>query len=77
MFDAAGIVSVNPDGRDIAAITGGNDYYQAWSPDGTGLTQLTSDPADDFQPSWSPDGSTIAFVSDRGLGDDETPVRFL
>jgi Tol biopolymer transport system component len=34
-------------------------------PDGTGLTTLTSGPADDISPAWSPDGSKIAFASNR------------
>lgn len=33
--------------------------------DSTGLTQLTSDPADDVQPRFSPDGQRIAFASNR------------
>ena len=33
--------------------------------DGTGLTQLTTDPAADRHPHWSPDGSQIAFASNR------------
>ena len=33
--------------------------------DGSGLLQLTSDPADEFDAAWSPDGTRIAFVSTR------------
>ena len=35
-------------------------------PDGTGLRQLTSDPAVDRVPRWSPDRTWVAFFSDRG-----------
>jgi Tol biopolymer transport system component len=45
------------------------DIY-AMNPDGTGLTQLTTDSAYDREPAWSPDGSKIAFVSSR---DDPNP----
>ena len=31
--------------------------------DGSGVRNLTRDPAPDFQPAWSPDGSAIAFAS--------------
>jgi hypothetical protein len=34
--------------------------------DGTGVAQVTNDPAVDFNPSWSPDGAKIAFASNRG-----------
>jgi Tol biopolymer transport system component len=33
--------------------------------DGSGLTQLTNNPADDYDPVWSPDMSQIAFSSSR------------
>ena len=33
--------------------------------DGTGLTNITDDPASDSNPIWSPDGKHIAFESDR------------
>jgi TolB protein len=32
--------------------------------DGSGVRQLSADPADDFFPAWSPDGAQIAFVRD-------------
>lgn len=37
--------------------------------DGSGLTRLTTDPAQDFDPAWSPDGTRIVFSSER-LRDD-------
>jgi WD40-like Beta Propeller Repeat len=33
--------------------------------DGTGLQQLTTDPAQEFDPSWSPDGRQIAYRAQR------------
>lgn len=44
----------------------GNREIYVMSADGTGQTNLTSDPADDFEPSWSPDGTELAFQSFRG-----------
>ncbi|MBS7622383.1 PD40 domain-containing protein [Candidatus Bathyarchaeota archaeon] len=35
------------------------------NPDGSAVTQLTTNTAGDLEPSWSPDGSKIAFASDR------------
>src|SRR5579862_732555 len=43
------------------------DIYRV-RPDGTGLEQLTNDPAFDDQAALSPDGATLAFVSTRGSG---------
>jgi len=42
----------------------GGDIYVV-SADGTGLTRLTTDPANDTTPAWSPDGTKIAFASIR------------
>lgn len=43
----------------------GDDEIYVIKPDGSGLAQLTVDPAADREPAWSPDGSRIAFVSNR------------
>lgn len=45
------------------AVDGNRDIYLA-SGDGTGVTRLTTDPAQDMYPSWSPDGGSIAFLRD-------------
>ncbi|HMG76526.1 MAG TPA: hypothetical protein VK582_23825 [Pyrinomonadaceae bacterium] len=50
-----GVIKGSPNGADIYVINA----------DGTGLTQLTTDPADDSSPAWSPDGTKIAFSSIR------------
>jgi TolB protein len=46
---------------------GQSDIYRI-HPDGTGLEQLTNDPACDDQAALSPDGNTLAFMSTRGNG---------
>ena len=52
----------------------GADVWSA-APDGSGLVQLTDDPASDFDPAVSPDGSRIAFSSSRD-GNFEIYVMF-
>jgi Tol biopolymer transport system component len=46
---------------------GQSDIYRA-HPDGSGLEQLTSNPAFDDQAALSPNGATLAFVSTRESG---------
>ena len=61
------VVRLSPDGQWLAFDSdrsGNMDIYKMRI-DGTGLQQLTRDPADDFRPSWSPDGREIAFHSWR------------
>jgi Tol biopolymer transport system component len=43
----------------------GNFEIYRMNTDGTGLVNLTNNPAGDRQPVWSPDGLKIAFVSER------------
>ncbi len=57
----------SPDGRQIAfwSNRNGNPDIYIMNVDGTGLRQLTSNPAIDESPTWSPNGQQIAFISDR------------
>jgi len=61
------VVRLSRDGQWLAFDSdrsGNMDIYKM-RVDGTGLQQLTNNPADDFRPSWSPDGREIAFHSWR------------
>jgi TolB protein len=43
----------------------GNNEIYVMNGDGTGLTNLTNNPADDIEPAWSPDGSRITFWTNQ------------
>jgi TolB protein len=61
----------SPDGTQIAFMhqtfdrAGGNYEIFVMNADGTGIRQLTDNPADDGWPAWSADGTQIAFSSIR------------
>ncbi len=62
--------SLTPDGKWIVFTSeraGQADIFRAHA-DGSGLEQLTDDPAFDDQGSLSPDGQSVVFVSTRGEG---------
>lgn len=62
--------SVSLDGKWVVFTSEQNglaDIYRV-HPDGSGLEQLTRDPAFDDQGTLAPDGATLAFVSTRGAG---------
>jgi Tol biopolymer transport system component len=60
----------SPDGSRLVFQNKDGDNWEIWvvNADGTGATQLTSDPANDVDPSWSPDGQQIIFRSERNGG---------
>ncbi len=47
------------------SVRDGNWEIYLINADGTGLTNLTQNPASDINPEWSPDGRKIAFLSER------------
>jgi Tol biopolymer transport system component len=49
----------------FVSFRGGNNDIYVIRPDGTGLINVTNNPASDRLPAWSPDGSMIAFRSTR------------
>ena len=59
----AGTLAISPDASRVAFegyAIGNADIYVV-GVDGTGLRQLTTDPATDQYPQWSPDGTTIVY----------------
>jgi WD40 repeat protein len=62
----------SPDGTKIAfsRSVGGNLDIYVMNADASGVTRLTTDPAEDESPAWSPDGARLAFYSSRD-GDPE------
>jgi len=60
-------LSISPDGEWIAFDSNRSGNMDIWMmrKDGSGLRQLTTNPAHDWTPHWSPDGEQIAFHSLR------------
>jgi TolB protein len=58
----------SPDGTKLAfdrQVAGTNSEIFVMNGDGSGLVQLTTDPARDARPAWSPDGTRLVFDSNR------------
>lgn len=57
--------SLSPDGAHVAFVSNSSGNSDIWVQhiDGSGLRQITSDPASDVWPIWSPDGGTLMFSS--------------
>ena len=53
----------------VSERTGNAEIYVVGD-DGTGLRNLTNNPARDYGVAWAPDGRSLAFVSDRGSAAD-------
>ncbi|MGH9455958.1 MAG: hypothetical protein ACRD2O_18550, partial [Terriglobia bacterium] len=77
-----GPIQLSPDGRDVVIPTARADWERSrfrsdlWlyrtAPDGTASLIALTRSGHDRRPAWSPDGRWIAFLSDRGSGE-ETP----
>lgn len=52
----------------FASDRSGNFEIYTMNADGSGVVNLTNDPANDLFPAWSPDGGRIAFARGSGLG---------
>jgi Tol biopolymer transport system component len=59
----AGTLAISPDASRVVfeGYASGNSDIYVVGVDGTGLRQLTTDPATDQYPQWSPDGTTIVY----------------
>lgn len=69
------VASASPTGRiSFASDRDGDFELYTMNPDGSGVTQITHNPAFDFWPNWSPDGARIAFLRDEGGGDNDVYV---
>ena len=66
----------SPDGRRIAFVGSEDEIYDVFvmNADGTGMEQLTADPATDFAITWTPDASALLYTSNPN-GDHDI-VRF-
>jgi dipeptidyl aminopeptidase/acylaminoacyl peptidase len=65
----------SPDGTKVAFASNREGNFEVYvvNANGTGLANLTKNPADDSAPAWSPDGRRIAFETNRD-GQDEIYV---
>ena len=72
----AGTLAISPDASRVAfeGYTSGNADIYVVGVDGTGLRQLTTDPATDQYPQWSPDGTTIVY--DNAGAREQTDPQF-
>jgi TolB protein len=71
----AGTLAISPDASRVAfeGFTSGNPDIYVVGVDGTGLRQLTTDPATDQYPQWSPDGTTIVYDNAGARENNEDP----